>query len=163
MTSAGNEILRYAIRLLARRDYSGQQLQQKLIRRFGDAGAVQKVMDNLRRLNYLDDFRFAASFARSRMMERRLGPRRIRYELEQLQISPEDIEAAIEQVLREVPEEELLQNAAAKWRRTHRDCRSLPELGKLRQTLLRAGFDAGLVFRHVAELRKSNKEETYEG
>ncbi|WP_232059209.1 regulatory protein RecX [Kineobactrum salinum] len=69
-----------AMNLLARREHSLQELQQKLQRRFADAGMVAEVLHVLREENLQSDQRYAESLLRQRL-SRGYGPLRLRREM----------------------------------------------------------------------------------
>ena len=71
---------RQALDLLARRDHSRLELEQKLAARGYDAVTVESALDDLEAKGLLDAKRFVESFARSRA-NRGQGPIRIRQEL----------------------------------------------------------------------------------
>jgi regulatory protein len=69
-----------AMNLLARREHSLQELQQKLQRRFADADLVAQVLRVLREENLQSDQRYAESLLRQRL-SRGYGPLRLRQEM----------------------------------------------------------------------------------
>jgi len=69
-----------AVRLLARREHSQQELRRKLTSRGVDANCIDRVLDRLAEAGLQSERRFAESFARQRA-ERGYGPARIRAEL----------------------------------------------------------------------------------
>lgn len=70
-----------AVRLLAQREHSRQELAQKLRQRCDcDTDSLNNLLDHLQTLGYLDDARYAGMFVRSSVMRGR-GPQRIAYEL----------------------------------------------------------------------------------
>ncbi len=71
-----DEIYNYAIKLLARREYSIHGLRARLERRFGSV--PPSVIDRLIEKKYLDDRRFAETYVRAR---KSWGRRRLEYEL----------------------------------------------------------------------------------
>ena len=79
-----------AMDLLARRDHSRKQLQQKLASRGFDLEEVETVLDGLQRDRLLDDERYAEAYIRQRV-ERGYGPLRIRHELLEQGIESEPI------------------------------------------------------------------------
>lgn len=86
--------------LLARREHSLRELEQKLRRRF-DAKELDAALVSLTREGLQSDERFAFSFTRERML-RGHGPRRIEAELQQRGIAG----VLIDRALAAVPEEE---------------------------------------------------------
>jgi len=71
-----------ALRLLAMREHSEQQLWKKLEQREFDEVEISDAIETLKAENYLSDERFAESYLRSRQMKC-YGPVRIRLELKE--------------------------------------------------------------------------------
>jgi regulatory protein len=90
----GGEIRRAAMDLLARREHSRRELSDKLLRRFGDAGAIARELDRLCGEGLQSDDRFAEAFIHSRA-QRLYGPRRIIQELRQRGVDAEIAAAAL--------------------------------------------------------------------
>jgi regulatory protein len=91
-------IYRSAIGLLARREHSSNELQQKLLQRFPDAGdAVQTVLTRLIEEGYQSDSRYVEAYTRSRL-NKGYGPQRLRQELYLRGVDNQLIEAALSQM-----------------------------------------------------------------
>ena len=73
-----DEVYNYAIRLLARREYSTSQLRARLERKFGTV--PESTIDRLIEQKYLDDQRFAETYVRNK---KSLGRQRLEYMLVQ--------------------------------------------------------------------------------
>lgn len=86
-----------AIDLLARRDHSEKELEDKLRSRGGEEGDVARVLSDLRGIGLLDDRRFARSFLLFRA-GKAWGPRRYRQELLSRGVSSELIEEVLEEL-----------------------------------------------------------------
>lgn len=84
-----------AMDLLARREHSRSELQQKLGRRFDDRETIAEVLDGLARDKLQSDSRYAESFARQRV-SRGHGPLRLRQEMRQKGIPDDEASAALE-------------------------------------------------------------------
>ena len=69
-----------AVRLLASRDHSIAELRIKLLKRNQDSEAIDAAIDQLTDANYLNDARFAQSYAEQRMAQG-FGPLSIRAKL----------------------------------------------------------------------------------
>jgi regulatory protein len=153
-----------AVALLARRDFSRQELRERLLRRTSEArarsggqadgpgaqhpeaeaeaqAAVDAVLARLQALGYLDDERLARARAQARATQ--LGLRRIEHELQRLQ-APLDADTRIG--LRETE----AARAQALWQRRFGEPATDPR-GHARQArfLLARGFDGDLVRRIV--------------
>jgi regulatory protein len=70
-----------ALRLLARREHSRQELEQKLAAYTDDIGAIQSLLDDFTSRGWLCDARVAEQLVRAK--KRRFGPARIRQTLRQ--------------------------------------------------------------------------------
>lgn len=70
------------IDLLARREYSQQELRQKLTQKGADNEVIDTCLERLINENYQSDQRFTEMFVRTRVGQR-YGPRKIHYELQQ--------------------------------------------------------------------------------
>jgi regulatory protein len=90
----GTEIRRAAMDLLARREHARRELSDKLLRRFGDAGAIARELDRLRGEGLQSDDRFAEAFIHSRA-QRLYGPQRIVQELRQRGVDADTAAAAL--------------------------------------------------------------------
>jgi len=85
-----------AVRLLARREHSSEELGRKLRSKGHPAGIVESVVAKLRGKRLVSDDRFAASFVHHHA-QRGQGPVRIRVELRQQGVSDELIEAQLQE------------------------------------------------------------------
>ena len=85
-----------AVRLLARREHSSEELGRKLRSKGHPAGIVESVVAKLRGKQLVSDDRFAASFVHHHA-QRGQGPVRIRAELRQQGVSDELIEAQLQE------------------------------------------------------------------
>lgn len=93
-TLSRSEIRRAAMDLLARREHSRRELVDKLVRRFGDTGAVAQAVERLEEEGLQSDQRFAEVFVHSRA-QRLYGPLRITQELRQRGVAAPLIDAAL--------------------------------------------------------------------
>ena len=86
---------RAALELLARREYSGAELRERLLKKLGKELPIDHEIERLVAEGLLDDARFAEAFVR---MHRRRGhgPHRILHELNQRGIAEELAEAAVD-------------------------------------------------------------------
>jgi len=95
-----SKLLRVAVGLLARRDFSRAELRARLLRAGtrgaaagADAGEVERVLDAVQAQGLLSEDRFVQEFIRAR--EARFGPVRLRHELMRRGVAEERIEAAL--------------------------------------------------------------------
>jgi regulatory protein len=134
-----------ALRRLARRDHSEQELRRALLRKGHEEDVVDRVLTRLRGERALDDRRFAEAYSRSRLAHHGLGRQRIRQDLRRRGIARTTAEAGLRQALADVPEDELVDALARRYWAAH--ARDVPaqRMRKLWAFLVRRGFPPGLV------------------
>jgi regulatory protein len=149
----------FALKALMRRAHSVYEMRKALERRADEKTLVQRVLGRLKEHQYLDDARYAKQFVRQRSANRHQGRHRIARELRARGVPDRHIEAAIEEVLRDV-------DAGAQVRkRIERKLRSLRgplderKMASLYGALLRAGFDSDIIRRELRVLTKREVEE----
>lgn len=103
----------YGLGLLARRDYSRQQLAQKLEQRGYAADVSAEALDALTTEGWLDDFRYGSQLCR-RLIERGYGPYYIRQAWQQKGVSPQCAPRPSSQAVQAVAEQlQQLPNSAS--------------------------------------------------
>ena len=91
MSDALNSALAGAMRLLAAREHSQHELRRKLAQKGHEVADIEEAIEQLGAQNLQSDERFVESFVNS-YRERGKGPKRIRLELQQHQLTAELIE-----------------------------------------------------------------------
>ena len=151
--SAEAELYAAALRALMRRAHSAFELRTYLERRALDSsvkeGAVRHVLARLKQEKLIDDARYALDFARARASGRRQGGRRIALELRKRGVPDRHIEAAIAQVFAEFDEAAIVRKVIERRTRSARGPFDARKAASLYRTLLRAGFDPGLIRREL--------------
>jgi regulatory protein len=144
----GDALYEYAVRALAGRAYSTGDLKQKLRNKAARAEDVEAVLGRLKEHGYLDDRRFAESFAAARLENQRFGRTRVLQDLRQRRIAPAVAERTVEKVYQKVDETALIEE----WiRRKYRDAvredlfQTEKDLASAYRKLLRAGFRPGAI------------------
>lgn len=84
-----------AYRYLARRDRTVSEVRRHLEERRVEPDAIEQAVAELRDQGYLDDARYARTFAEDRRALDGWGPDRIARKLAQAGVAPEEIEAAL--------------------------------------------------------------------
>ena len=139
-----------AVKLLAAKPRSVAELRERLLQRKGTSEAVvETVIDRLREYGYLDDERYAFSYASSKVKQRPVGRRRLERDLKFKQIENNVAEEALELVYAETPEEQLIDRAIEKRIRLRGRPKDRAEAKKLFDHLLRQGFSFDLVSEKV--------------
>ena len=141
-----------ALRRLARRDHSEEEIRRALEGEGHEDGEVEETVARLRRERALDDAAFAARFARSRMAHSGLGRNRIRRDLRARGVAVRLVERGLLEASREVSEPALLDRVARRYWSAHTADEPRKRLRKLWGFLLRRGFPAGLVHERLRGL-----------
>ena len=104
-----------AVKLLAAKPRSSASCGERLLEKnWTNAEIVDRVIEKLREYNYLDDAKFAADLALSKLRQKPQGKRRLQQSLSQKKLSKEDVNAAIETAFEKLPETDLIDAAIAK-------------------------------------------------
>jgi regulatory protein len=106
---AHEELFEYAVKCLGMRAFSAGDLRAKLQLRAANAVDVDPVLARLKDIGYLDDRRFAESFAAARVENEGFGRMRVLSDLRARRISGKLAEQAVERALGERSEAELIE------------------------------------------------------
>lgn len=135
-----------AVKLLAAKSRSVAELRERLLERKGTSKAVVEiVIARLREYGYLDDERFALSYASSKVKQRPIGRRRLQRDLKLKQVENKVAEETLELVYAETPEDQLIDRAIEKRIRLRGRPKTRAEAKSLFDHLLRQGFGFELV------------------
>ncbi len=138
-----------AVAMLSRRPYAVEELRRALEKKFPDSTDIPRVLARLRELRYLDDAKFAESYASSLARVRNYGRHRIRRELKSKLVDYRVIDRAVENAFTSVNEHELLERTVDKKIRTLRKPLTRARLASLCQSLIRRGFRADDIMKAV--------------
>ena len=139
----------HALEALSRRARSGVELSRWLRERDWPADDITDVIERLTASGLLDDAKYAAQFARSRILDRKLSKRRVLGELGRRGVAKETAAAAVAELI----EEEGVDEEAAVEAIAVRKARSLAKLDRqtaarrLMGFLARRGYDGDVVRR----------------
>src|SRR5436305_12478635 len=78
----------FALKILTGRAHSTGELREKLRRRAEHIGDIDEIIQRLKELGYLDDRRFAESFATARLSNEGFGRVRVMQDLRQRRVAP---------------------------------------------------------------------------
>jgi regulatory protein len=146
--------------LLAAKPRSVEELRERLLEdRGATKAAVEAVIERLREYGYLDDAKFAHSFASLRVQQRPIGRQRLQRDLWLKKIDKQTADAALDQVFETTPEAEMIDRAIAKRVRLRGKPKTRPDAKKLFDHLLRQGFAFELVADKVRALAKGNTDD----
>ena len=148
----------YALRVLAGRAHSTGELREKLRRRAARVEDVDDVLARLKQDGYLDDRRFAESFAAARLANDRFGRGRVLQDLRQQRVAPALAEKTVRQVYEDVDEQKLIEEwIRRKYRAAEREglFQEEKDLAAAYRRLLRAGFRTGEILRALKKFAKN--------
>lgn len=114
---------------------------------------IARIIAHLINNNYLNEERFARSFAKGKFHQKKWGKKRIVHELKRRQISSYNIKAALQE-LEEHPYASVLHELALKRLGQIKDTHPLKRKRKLADYLLYRGWEPELVYQKVRELVK---------
>lgn len=138
-----------AYRYLAGRAHSEKELRDKLLRKGFEETQVDGVMAELKEVGYLDDARFACTFAQSRLRNKPMGAFLLRRELQQKGVAGPLIDEAIKDAYAGVDEEELAADLVRRRASRYRDLEQDKRKKRLYDFLRRRGFRWDVVRRVI--------------
>jgi regulatory protein len=142
-----------AIKLLTIKPRSVAELRERLLRgKDANKNVVETVIARLQEYGYLNDERFAFSYASLKVKQRPLGRRRLQRDLKLKKVANSVAEEALELVFAQTPEEQLIDAAIEKRIRLRGRPKTRIEAKKLFDHLLRQGFQFELVSDKVRAL-----------
>ena len=142
-----------AVKLLAAKPRSVAELRERLLRgRGANEEVVETVIARLREYGYLNDERFAFSYASYKVKQKPVGRRRLERDLKFKKIDIGIASEALEMVYAETSEEQLIDEAIAKRLRIRGKPKNRAEAKSLFDHLLRRGFAFELVSEKIRSL-----------
>jgi regulatory protein len=149
-----------AVKLLAAKPRSVAELRERLLRgRNIDEEVVETVISRLREYGYLNDERFAFSYASYKVKQKPVGRRRLERDLKLKKVENSVANEALEMVYAETTEEQLIEEAIAKRLRIRGKPKNRAEAKSLFDHLLRRGFAFELVSERVRLLGTNYTDE----
>lgn len=136
-------------KLLATKARSVAELRERLLEKCSDKAVVEIVIDRLREYGYLDDERYAVSYASSKVRQSPVGRRRLEQSLARKKVDRSVADEALSQVFAETPEAELIDRAIEKRIRLRGQPKTRTEAKSLFDHLLRRGFSYELVHEKI--------------
>ncbi|MGH9628003.1 MAG: regulatory protein RecX, partial [Bryobacteraceae bacterium] len=136
----------FALKALGARALSTGELRQKLLKRAESPASVDAVLTRLKEDGYLNDSRFAESYAASRRDNKGFGKMRVLRDLRQRRVAPPLAERAVSEAYENVDEKELIEQFLARKYRSVELGKYLHEPKNLASAFRRlryAGFSGG--------------------
>jgi regulatory protein len=147
----------YALKVLTGRAHSTGELREKLRRRAERPADIDDVLARLKDVGYLDDRRYAESFAAARLSNEKFGRTRVVQDLRQRRVAPELAEKTVQKVYQDVDDQALIEDwIRRKYRMAPRQglFQKEKDLAAAYRRLLRAGFRSGEVIRALKRFAK---------
>ena len=158
---ARERVFQRAAKLLAAKQRSIEELREKLSTTRGATKAmVDEAIARLRDYGYLDDAKFAQTYASLRLRERPIGRRRLQRDLWLKKVDKQTVDSALDEVFESTPEQNLIDRAIAKRVRLRGKPKTREEAKKLFDHLIRQGFEFELVSEKVRGLAKGDVDES---
>ncbi len=160
LTGLRRKTFERAVKLLAAKPRSIAELRERLLRgKNTNVEVVETVIARLREYGYLNDERFAFSYASYKVKQRPLGRRRLQRDLMMKKVENKVTEEVLNLVFTETPEEQLIDQAIAKRLRLRGKPKTRLEAKSLFDHLLRQGFQFELVSDRVRALGSNYADE----
>lgn len=135
-----------AVKLLAAKPRSIGELRERLLEKlWTNEEIVDTVIDKLREYNYLDDEQFARDLAISKLRQKPQGKRKLKFSMSRKQLSPETVEAAVNEAFEKYSEADLIDIAIEKRLRIRGIPETREDLKKFYDHLMRQGFGYELI------------------
>lgn len=154
----GDELWNYVLKILGGRAHSIGELREKLRRRVAKAEDIEPLLDRLKEYGYLDDRRYAESYAAARLSNDKLGSARVVRDLRQRRVAPALAEKSVSEAYRGVKEEELIEAwVRRKYRLAPKEnlFQADKDMASAYRRLLRAGFRTGDIVRVLKRFAKN--------
>ena len=160
MTDLRRKTFERAIKLLAAKPRSVAELRERLQQgKNTDEEMVETVIARLREYGYLNDERFAFSYASYKVKQKPVGRRRLERDLKFKKVDSSVANEALDMVYCETPEEQLIDEAIAKRLRIRGKPKNRLEAKSLFDHLLRQGFEFELVSEKIRSLTTDDTDE----
>jgi regulatory protein len=140
----------YALRTLVGRAHSAGELREKLRRRAERLSDIDAIVARLKESGYLDDRKYAETYAAARLANDQLGRARVVRDLRQRRVAPELADRTVRKVYEDVNEEALIEGwVRRKYRFASKEnlFQNEKDLAAAYRRLLRAGFRSGEILR----------------
>jgi regulatory protein len=148
----------YALRILGGRAHSTGELRVKLQRRAEQPQDVDAILARLKEAGYIDDRRYAETYASARLSNDKLGRTRVIRDLRQHRVAPSLAEQTVRQIYQDVNEEALIEEwVRKKYRLAPREglFREDKDLASAYRRLVHAGFRSGEIVKVLKRFAKN--------
>ena len=140
-----------AFKHLSYRDRSKKEVAQYLKKKGHTPSVIQTTLQELEKLNYINDERFAMEWGRWRIEVKRFGKKRLQYELSTKGVSSSIIENTLTALYDSHPEQELALACANKKLASLHGLEPEKKSRRLAQYLQQRGFSADIIYETLKE------------
>jgi len=149
-----------AVKLLAAKPRSVGELRERLLEKnWTNDEMVSGVLEKLKEYGYLDDAKYAADLALSKLRQKPQGKRRLQQAMSRKKLDRETLDAAVDTAFTKMPENQLIDLAIEKRLRVKGKPGTREDTKKFYDHLLRQGFSFDLVRQKMSVLAKFDDDE----
>lgn len=130
-----------AYNFLSYRERSRYEIETKLKNKGYQKNIIKKVTSDLKRLNYIDDYRFSKKWIKDRINLKPRGRHMLRLELKKKGIDNKIIDQVLNELVNDKIAIKMANKLARKWRKKNSDS----DLIKLKRYLYNKGFDTHII------------------
>lgn len=146
-----NFVLAAALRLLKYRSRSCKELRDRLTKKGYSIKLIEKTIDYLLELDYLDDLKFAKSFVEDKINQRGVGPIYLKSELLKHGIPQDQISIIVSKAYEVHSQDQLIKKHIEKRKKVLIDKSSENQKRKIIHFLQRKGFSWSQISTHIDE------------
>jgi regulatory protein len=132
-------------------------LRERLLQR-ADRELVDECIARLKEMGYVDDLRYAESYASHRVRNKTVGRSRLSRELARREVPEDVIDEALDSVFEDTDEETLIDRAIEKRIRLRGRLKDAGDVKKMIAHLMRLGFSYDLIKRKLRAIRNEDLE-----
>jgi len=155
VAKARERTMNRAVKLLAAKPRSIGELRERLLEKsWTNSEIVNSVIEKLEEYKYLDDQKFAADLALSKLRQKPQGKRRLQQSMSRKKLDRETLDTAISEAFEKMPEAELIDLAIEKRLRLKGRPETREDTKKFYDYLLRQGFGFDLIREKMSAIAK---------
>jgi len=145
----------FSLKILGGRARSTSELRQKLRARAERAGDVDATVARLKELGYLDEKRFAETYASARLENEGFGKIRVLRDLRARRVAPAMAERAVQKLYQNVDEAALIEDYIRRKYRSTPLLQDDKDMASAYRKLLRAGFGPANILRVLKRIARN--------
>ena len=151
----------HAFRFISYRDRSHWELSQYLKKKEYSHSVIQQTLDYLKKLNYINDQRFALQWSQFKINKNKIGRSRLHMELSGRGIDKSIIEKTLNTIYEDNPEKDLAEQCARKKWVSLKGIEKEKKKQRLVQFMQRRGFSSDIIYQSLKTLTDSVDTQYY--